>query len=171
MSGKGPTYRVVCAEHVLEVAGPEQAERQLAAVEKLGGCRLLHTVEALVDGQWVPMHLVRAREILAAPCGATLHTADGPLIKNSGAWPKQAGERADAVADAGRDPQAWIAALGAHERAILTGDGREARRDGWCSCLPPPALETWIRYERWTGEGRVGHGFLCPSCRFLTQTG
>ena len=162
---------MVCAEHVLEVAGPEQAERQLAAVEKLGGCLLLHTVEALVDGQWVPMHLVRAREILAAPCGATLHTADGPLIKSGGVWPKQASERADAVADAGRNPQAWIAALGAHERAILTGDGREARRDGWCSCLPPPALETWIRYERWIGEGRVGHGFLCPSCRFLTQTG
>jgi hypothetical protein len=131
----------------------------------------VHTIDVFVDGVWVPLHLSWAREILAVPVGASVESPDGRLVKFGGEWSPQAGVRADAVADAARDPHAWIAALGPHERAILTGDGHEARLDGWCTCPAPPALPSWVRYERWTAEGRVGHGFLCPFCRLITQTG
>lgn len=133
MTARNPTHRIVCADHTIEVVGLQQAERSRAAADS-GACRLPHMIEALVDGLWMPLHLLQARQILAASVGAAVGTPDGQLIKTFGGWSQQAGERADSVADASRDPHAWIAALGPHERTVLTVDGRGARLDGWCTC-------------------------------------
>lgn len=59
---------------------------------------------------------------------------------------------------------------GTAECAVLTADGRGARYDAWCDCPQSPAGESWVYYERWTAEF-VRHGFLCPACRKITQTG
>jgi hypothetical protein len=171
MTAKAPTHRVICADHTHETFSLEQAERHRAGVERLGHCQLPHVIELRVDGRWVPQHLVRAREILAAPIGTVLQTPDGPLIKASGGWSKETGDRADAVADPATDLGRWRAALGPHEDAILTADRPGGRLDSWCTCRPRPQLESWIRYEHWTTVGRVGHGYLCPVCRAITQTG
>jgi len=55
--------------------------------------------------------------------------------------------------------------------AILTADGRGARIGAWCADAGhDPGGERWVYYERWTG-GDVRHGYVCPACRKLTQTG
>jgi hypothetical protein len=171
MMAKAPTHRVICADHTHETFSLKQAERHRAGVERLGHCWLPHVIEIHVNDRWVPQHLVRAREILAAPIGTVLQTPDGPLIKTSGGWPKETGDRADAAADPATDLGRWRAALGPHEDAILTADSGIGRLDSWCICRVPAGLETWVRYQHWTAEGRAGHGYLCPVCRAITQTG
>jgi hypothetical protein len=112
-----------------------------------------------------------AMDILAATLGTAVDTVDGPLIKCRGGWPRETSERANAVVDPATDRQGWLAALGPHEHATLTSDGRGARTDSWCQCTPVPAIESCVRYERWTTQGRTAHGYLCPTCRHITQTG
>jgi hypothetical protein len=68
-------------------------------------------------------------------------------------------------------PAALFEALGPHEEATLTVDGRAAYVNGWCACPASPPAEEWIRYERWTDQGRAGHGYVCARCRFLTRAG
>jgi hypothetical protein len=171
VSDKVATHRVTCADHTHETFSLEQAQRHLAAVERLGHCPPAHDIEVRMDGRWVPQHVARARDILAAPVGSILETPDGPLTKTIGNWSKEAGDRADAAANAATEPERWRTALGPHEDAILTADRGNSRLDSWCTCRPDPDLETWIRYEHWTAVGRVGHGYLCPDCRAITQTG
>lgn len=167
-------YRVTCSQHVREFR-TEQAARiiGLASIERLGACRELHTIEVRTPDGWVPLHLHRARQILAAPVGPEpIDTPDGPLIKARGGWSKETAARADAASEAGSD--AWYAALGPHEYAVLTSDGHGARTDAWHRnelCADRADADRWVRYERYTAEGRVGHGYLCPTCRQVTQTG
>lgn len=119
-----------------------------------------------------PRHLVLAETILAAPVGSRVDTFDTPLTKVDGRWSPEAARRADAVADPATDPTAWVAALGPHEHATLTADGRQAINIGWCTCDHQyPDGATWVRYERWSGRGQEAHGYVCPTCRRLTQTG
>ena len=107
--------------------------------------------------------------VLAARIGTTVNTPDGPLTKAHGGWSIEAEARANAIAEPGT-PE-WRSAIGPHIRATLTADGRGARTDAWCPCTPERPMETWVRYERWTDQGRVGHGYVCPVCRCVTQTG
>ncbi len=106
-----------------------------------------------------------ARLLLAAPlrtetCGMTVDTAG---------WSRERAAEADAAGKPG-SPE-WLAALGEHEHATLTADGGVANRARWCECVPFPAGETWVRYEYWTALGMERHGYVCPDCRRLTQTG
>jgi len=110
--------------------------------------------------------------ILAAPLG----TQVGDLTISHAGWSKERASHADSVADSGADTEAWLAALGAHEHATLTADGRAAVRDQWCRCATEPAArqipdDEWIRYEGWGEAGRTGHGFVHSTCRNLLQTG
>lgn len=80
-------------------------------------------------------------------------------------------ERGAAAARQPAGSAAWRADLGVPERATLTSDGEPVSRTAWCVCVPQPSASTWVRYEAWVPEGRVAHGFACPSCRRITQTG
>jgi len=106
-----------------------------------------------------------ARLILEAP----LRTRVGDLTVYTGGWSRERGQYADSVGEAG-SPE-WIAALGTHERATLTSDGRAANREQWCQCGEPASDAEWVRYEHWTAAGRVAHGFVHSECRRLLQTG
>jgi hypothetical protein len=106
-----------------------------------------------------------ARLLLAAP----LRTKIGGLVVDTAGWSRERAGKADAAGEPG-SPE-WIAALGGHEHATLTSDGAAADRTRWCECRPEPGGETWVRYEHWTERGRERHGFVCPACRRLTQTG
>jgi hypothetical protein len=99
----------------------------------------------------------------------TLCGVDGELTVNTGGWSKDAADRADAAAEAGSE--SWRAALGPYEHATLTDGGGAAITDAWCRCLGREDVVDWVRYEQWTVEGRVGHGFVCPDCRKLVQVG
>jgi hypothetical protein len=169
MAVRTATHRIVCTDHTRETTSLAAAQRHRTDVEIAGHCQLLHTIEVFIDGTWVPLHIARARAIMAAPIGAAIDSPDGPLVKTSARWSKATGERADAAACTAADPETWLAALGPHEHATLTADGHGVR-PGWCSC-PDTRLKTWVRYELWTIQGRTGHGYICPTCRLLTQTG
>jgi len=168
-------FRVHCAEHDRPCTSAEQAIRVLTDIELSGHCQQAHTAETLVDGQWLPLHIARAREILAAP----LATVFDDLMVTHRTWPPAAEatpafrQRLAANAAAGMPVfEAYSAALGPAAAVTLTADGRGARRDGWCRC--PDAEgddDSWIRYEHWTAEGRHAHGFLCRTCRFIKQSG
>jgi hypothetical protein len=163
-------YRVHCAEHDTIVPNAQVARIKATDADMSGLCMYFHTAEEKVDGEWVPVHVAEARRILAAPVGPD-SVFDG-LIKGRGGWTRETAAQADATADAGT-PQ-WRAALGPHQYAILTSDGSEADTGRWHiddRCGGPAEDGDWVRYERWTAEGRVGHGFVCRSCRGLLQTG
>jgi hypothetical protein len=171
-----PLYRVVCAEYVSKTMRTQgQAEkwmRRTEAGDLIGpGCSNLHTIEIRPsDGPWVPLHRYRAARVLAAPVGLTpIELPDGTLIKMHGGWSKETAARANSVAEPGSE--AWVAELGSHEDATLTGDGLGCRSDVWCRCVPQPGCDVWVRYERYTGEGRVAHEYVCPTCRGLVQSG
>jgi hypothetical protein len=102
--------------------------------------------------------------IMAAP----LLTEVGGLVVNTGGWSRKTSDRADAAGKPGSD--AWYAALGDHEHATLTADGRGADRSAWCAS-PDETAANWVRYEGWTAAGCVAHGFVCGDCRKLVQTG
>lgn len=102
--------------------------------------------------------------VLAAP----LRTELGSLVVTSGGWSRERGQQADRAGKPGSDE--WLAALGDHEHATLTADGRSAVRDAWCG-RPDESGSNWVRYEGWAAAGRVSHGFVCGDCRRLVQTG
>ena len=54
---------------------------------------------------------------------------------------------------------------------LLTGDGHSGDPRKWCHCGESESAEGWVYYERWTLSGRQAHGFLCPACRRLVQSG
>lgn len=119
------------------------------------------------------------RELAAAILAADLldrgrmeQTRVGPLYLESAGWSLETSMRASAAGEAG-SPE-WYAALGRHEHAVLTGDGRGANRSAWCRCaggagaVPP---EEWVPYEYWTAAGREEHGFAHAGCRRKLQEG
>jgi len=106
------------------------------------------------------------RALAAATLAARVGTAVGGMTVVGAGWSRERGDYADSVAEVGSD--AWKAALGSHEDATLTSDGRGAIRDAWCEC---PAPGGWVRYEGWTARGCEAHGFVCGGCRRVTQTG
>ena len=112
---------------------------------------------------------VQTREVARLMLAAPLRTEVGGLVAETAGWSRERAAEADAAGEAG-SPE-WFAALGDHEHVTLTGDGRAANRSRWCECRPQPRIEAWVRYEHWTERGRDRHGFVCPSCRSLTQTG
>lgn len=164
-------FRVACAEHQATRASKAAAKRladRLNTPISAGSCLAWHTVEQLVDGEWVALHVLRAREILAAPVGAVIDTPDGKLIKCGGTWSREAAARAEPVRDQGID--AYCAALGAHTTAELSADGRLPYLSAWCKCLTVRPTD-WVRYERYSERGREGHGYVHAACRYIVQTG
>lgn len=158
-------FRVVCAEYTVEARSYDSAFRVMISVERLDACRERHTVEMLVDGEWLPALEAYARAILTAKVGAVVDTFDGPLTKARGTWSRETAALADAAGEAG-SPE-WRAALSAHEEATLTSDGHGIIDNSWHACNDVEQ----VRYERWSARGRETHGLVCRSCRAVTQTG
>lgn len=55
------------------------------------------------------------------------------------------------------------------EEVTLTADGQTANNRVWHE--GEPADGNWIYYERWTTEGRIGHGYVDRITRKLVQAG
>jgi hypothetical protein len=116
----------------------------------------------------------QTRKLAALILAAPLRTRVGELIVDTGGWSRERGLHADSVAERGT-PE-WIAALGDHEHATLTGDGHAAVRSEWCVCAEEDELgsrpaEQWVRYEYWTARGCEYHGYVHSVCRKLLQVG
>lgn len=110
----------------------------------------------------------RARRQATKILSADLHTAFGDVKLTRRDWPLGAEERITARARV--EGRAAIAeAIGPPYGALLTSDARLVDRSDWCRCTNP--ADEWVRYEYWTAEGRSAHGFACPVCRRVTQTG
>lgn len=157
------SFRVVFSDGTVEREASDFGTAFIAALPTDGA-----RVEAQFEGEWLPAHLAFAKQVLAARIGATVETFDGPLTKNSGTWAPGATRRASAVAAEGTEEWARIARTIPHEEATATSDGRGVVTKGWCSC--GGGVEQ-VRYERWSARGREAHGFVCKTCRSLTQTG
>jgi hypothetical protein len=161
-------FRISCSEHTVPAGSYDAAFRRRFQIETLGACTAEHTIEArTASGQWRPAYLALAETILAAKVGSKVETFDGPLTKNSGQWSQEASRKASAVAAEGTPEWAAAARKIPHETATLTSDGRGAMVKGWCAC----GGTEQVRYERWSARGREAHGFVCTTCRYLTQTG
>ena len=102
-----------------------------------------------------------------------MSAASGPGSATCGsaaAAGRERGQQADAAGAPG-SPE-WIAALGVHEHATLTGDGHGAIREAWCTCAGGNVdVAEWVRYEYWTAAGMERHGFVHATCRRLLQAG
>jgi hypothetical protein len=111
-----------------------------------------------------------AAAILAAPLAASRTQVGGMFIVLAG-WSRERDFAVSAVALPGT-PE-WRAALGPHEHATLTSDGKGANRSKWCTCPNDDvsAADQWVRYEYWTAEGCERHGFVHSECRRLLQAG
>jgi hypothetical protein len=170
-----PKYRVACDERTLEPAASEAAaERQLTAIEKLDECKELHRVEVLADGEWLPRHVAIAARIMSARVSdppQAVELPDGPLKVVGGGWSDETSDRIEAAGIGSPEFCALIDTTPYDREVILTADGRQPTTWQWCSCAPERPMETWVRYERWTPRGRAGHGYVCPACRRLVQSG
>lgn len=165
-------YRITCTDMSVDLRGDyTTALTRLIEIETLGACPEEHTIEMRdADGNWRPWHLAMAQRVLTSNLRDTIDTGDGPpLVLVQGGWSADTARTADAVAQPGTDE--WLAALGPYERAILTSDGTSINNTQWCTCPNQAAATDWIRYERWTSQGRIAHGYCCPTCRAVTQTG
>lgn len=168
-------FRVTCQDRTTQPMSERGAEALIFGVERSGTCLELHTIEVLVGDEWLPRHIARAREILALPVGATVASIDGALIVCQRDWSNAASDTpACLAARAAGDVDAYRAALGPAEQAVLTADGRDAVRT-WCTCYRPAdddeSWKTHIRYEVWSAVGRDAHGWLCRGCRRIAQSG
>jgi hypothetical protein len=65
------------------------------------------------------------------------------------------------------DVEAVLAGEAAAIEITATADGRHYDRRGWCEGCGGAD----VRVERWTGAGREFHGWICGTCRRLTQSG
>jgi len=113
---------------------------------------------------------VAAADIMRAELGTTF---DG-LFKVRAGWAVDIDSEPDiAAAKASGNTRAYSDALRSHPHvhATLTADRGGVRSDGWCTCTVEPDAETWVRYERWETGGRAAHGYVCPRCRFIVQSG
>ena len=109
--------------------------------------------------------------VLTAKLRDTIDLPDGPLILFTAGWSKETSQRhPDLLTAPDVNIAEWRAAMGPYEHATLSADGRGLTAR-WCQCKPEPMPETWVRYERYTTEGRAAHGYVCPTCRHITQTG
>lgn len=65
----------------------------------------------------------------------------------------------------------WRELCGPATTTELSEDGRYFESGRWCACDEERAGEGAVYVERWTTNGRTFHGWVCPSCRGLQQTG
>ena len=113
-----------------------------------------------------------ALEILNVPLSR--HAYDG-LIVAGRAWPKGADRTPAALeALATGDYHGFAREIGTPSSVVLSSDAYPIDTTGGCTC-PAWLCFPWeaVRYERWTIDGRVAHGFACHrlNCRRLKQTG
>ena len=111
-------------------------------------------------------HAERVAAILALP----LHGQYDGLTVIERSFPKEIGDSPAVLeACATGDRVALLRAMGPATTILLTADGGRADYRFWCAC--PLTPDEYLRYERWTAEGRVAHGYVCCTCRRLVQTG
>ncbi|GAA4626767.1 hypothetical protein GCM10023196_036350 [Actinoallomurus vinaceus] len=109
-------------------------------------------------------------ELLALPLQARY---DGMILAHR-VWPDDVLDTTPAKdAIAREDHDALIRAFGVPRAVTFTSDGRDAHPKAWCECHPEQDGAPWVRYERWTSDGREAHGYVCPTitCRRLLQSG
>lgn len=121
-----------------------------------------------------------ARILAALVAGADLQDSveqllTPTLVVTKREWAPGIGDAVQALIEArgldATDPQVWRELCGPAMTTELSEDGRYFESRRWCSCDEERAGEGAVYVERWTAVGRVFHGWVCPSCRRLTQTG
>jgi hypothetical protein len=105
-----------------------------------------------------------------------LRDVHGGLTVCGREWTPEQGAQLDALLNVEPNPDRarlneMLAALGTPAQVRMSADGLGFDTHGWCRCATEPDAMTWVRYERWTPAGREGHGYVCPTCRLLVQTG
>lgn len=111
-----------------------------------------------------------ATDILALPLGGK-HAG---LTVTQRSWSDKVSKSAvvlDAI-EAG-DIDGMYRELGTPESVTLAADGRHVYPRNWCTGHDWDVTDEEVRYERWTAEGRVAHGYVCAyvACRRLVQSG
>lgn len=141
----------------------------LTAAHEAWSAPFVLSTDGRFDDELFAARTVQTRElaamILARRCGGKV----GGLTVAQAGWSAEASRRADEVIDRKGTVAEMRAVLGSYDEVTLTGDGRGVVRELDRTCNPPAS--TWVRYEAWTEAGRVAHGFACPGCRHITQTG
>lgn len=118
-------------------------------------------------------------QILNAKLRDRVETPDGPMYVKTGGWSKETGDRVEAAlaANPGRYREGVTNAdyrtlAGPYERVLLVSDpAARVHAQDWCTCPGSDNADAWVRYEKYTAAGRVGHGWACPGCGGITQTG
>lgn len=120
---------------------------------------MLAEARAKTAAAWDTMRQSNLRDVI--------DTGDGPLVVVNASY----GKRPD-LADL--DGDALMAALNESDytMVVLSEDGGYVpERVQWATDDPTCPIERWVRYERWTPEGRVAHGYIHPESRRLIQSG
>lgn len=117
-------------------------------------------------------HAREAAEQAARVLGTGMGEKVRDLIVVGRSYAKEAGARLDALLAVNPDPsrEELNEALGAAVTATIVSTGTHVDTTGWCHC-PVGSSAEWIHYERWSTRGLEAHGYCCPECRRLTQTG
>lgn len=107
-----------------------------------------------------------------APSGTVADVGDGELIVSTRGWPKAQVDAVPVDVITSGDADALFAALGPAETITLTGDGGPYV-EGWhrCDYRGADGEIPGVRVQRYSARGVEFHGWLCPGCRQLIQTG
>lgn len=122
----------------------------------------------VTDAGYAHLAASQAAKILSAKVGDQIDTLDGPMYVKTAGWSKETGVRLDAARAANPDLDVR-AFLGRYEHALLVSAPKaRVHADGWCGCGDSTTADRWVRYEKYTAKGRVGHGWACPDCGGIT---
>ena len=78
----------------------------------------------------------------------------GALRFAAGGWTQEHAQAAALAGAPGTAPHR--AAAGPYDEVLLTGDGEDVDRSAPCNCRGAEDAGIWVRFEKWTAEGRVG---------------
>lgn len=95
--------------------------------------------------------------VLGLRLGDAIDTGNGVLVVNRRSF------------IAGTEVADVVAGTAVPEAITLTEDGRSAWVEAWHE--EGEDAGDWVRYERWTAEGRVAHGYVHRVSRRLLQAG
>lgn len=106
-----------------------------------------------------------ANEVLTTRTGQAVRG----LVVVGRTWDKEAGARAETLVNPTFEE--YTEALGtAKEATLMSTGGGHPNTHEWCNCHGGSSAH-WVRYERWSERGQEAHGYVCPNCWKLTQTG
>lgn len=109
--------------------------------------------------EWAARTQALTTEVMALPMGGEWAAPGVPSLTVSGR-------------SFGRVPETTVLdGTAVPETVMLTGDGRTVWTSTWCRCAAAALMVDAVYFELWTAQGRASHGWACPGCRHVVQTG